>query len=290
MTTAYRAAALIGVIRLNYASASDTLGDSLAYYVFPPTEILPMWNSQGRMDIILSPRYCAMDGTQQRCPWMDRQLGFGDYNNIVEAGPPSFMGSLLEDKVEQTFTQYRRNRFYDPVTGRFTQADPIGLAGGINDYGFAAGDPVNYSDPFGLCPICIAVVEWGPEILAAAGLTATTIALTHPKPLSEIFNTPFQSDITAGDLTGKTRDQVRDLAKDKGLVPKGDVTSPDYPRKWVDPVTGKERIRLDRGHTDPTTGQPYNDPKAAADHVHGYDPQGNPIKVDGNKHIPTTGD
>jgi Bacterial toxin 28 len=29
---------------------------------------------------------------------------------------------------------------------------PIGLAGGANSYGFASGDPVSYSDPFGLCP------------------------------------------------------------------------------------------------------------------------------------------
>lgn len=28
--------------------------------------------------------------------------------------------------------------------------DPIGLAGGLNLYGFAGGDPVNFSDPFGL--------------------------------------------------------------------------------------------------------------------------------------------
>ena len=32
----------------------------------------------------------------------------------------------------------------------FFQQDPIGLAGGLNLYGFAGGDPVNFSDPFGL--------------------------------------------------------------------------------------------------------------------------------------------
>jgi len=33
-----------------------------------------------------------------------------------------------------------------------TQEDPIGLAGGLNLYGFAGGDPINFSDPFGLSP------------------------------------------------------------------------------------------------------------------------------------------
>jgi uncharacterized protein RhaS with RHS repeats len=34
--------------------------------------------------------------------------------------------------------------------GQFTQIDPIGLRGGLNLYAFGAGDPVNFSDPFGL--------------------------------------------------------------------------------------------------------------------------------------------
>src|SRR5438477_1696717 len=46
---------------------------------------------------------------------------------------------------------YMHNRYYDPQTGRFMQDDPIGLPGGCNLYGFASGDPVNFSDPFGLC-------------------------------------------------------------------------------------------------------------------------------------------
>ena len=38
------------------------------------------------------------------------------------------------------------------ATGQFTREDPIGLAGGFNLHGFANGDPINFSDPFGLCP------------------------------------------------------------------------------------------------------------------------------------------
>ena len=96
--------------------------------------------------------------------------------------------------------------------------------------------------------------------------------------------------ITSGELAGKTRSQIRDLAKEKGLNPAGDKASPDYPRKWKDPVTNDERIRLDRGHKDPDTGKPYNNPKAATDHVHGYEPNGTKITHEGDPHITTTGE
>lgn len=61
---------------------------------------------------------------------------------------------------------YFRNRAYDAETGRWTQEDPIGVAGGLNLYQFNGNNPAAYSDPFGFCtpwPDCMfqGVANWG---------------------------------------------------------------------------------------------------------------------------------
>jgi RHS repeat-associated protein len=62
----------------------------------------------------------------------------------------SWIGSLVANKHDGSGLVYMRNRYLNPQTGQFTQTDPIGLAGGLNLYGYAGGDPINFSDPFGL--------------------------------------------------------------------------------------------------------------------------------------------
>jgi RHS repeat-associated protein len=66
--------------------------------------------------------------------------------------PKKWLGTFVQNGIGTTGMLYRRNRYFDTKSGRFTQEDPTGIATGLNVYGFADGDPVNFSDPFGLCP------------------------------------------------------------------------------------------------------------------------------------------
>jgi RHS repeat-associated protein len=50
----------------------------------------------------------------------------------------------------ETGLYYYRARYYDSMDGRFISRDPIGLAGGINQYAYVKNSPVNATDPSGL--------------------------------------------------------------------------------------------------------------------------------------------
>jgi RHS repeat-associated protein len=146
----------LSAIRFGYRSLMDQHGDEYAPLDWAPFAIMPRWTARGLADIGTfddgGVDRCTTFQGVQRCIWVDWPAQVYAYARTKMRGN-AWHGSATEDKADAAGTYYRRNRQYDPRTGRFTQEDPIGLAGGVNLYGFANGDPVNFSDPFGLCHI-----------------------------------------------------------------------------------------------------------------------------------------
>jgi hypothetical protein len=67
------------------------------------------------------------------------------------------------------------------------------LAGGLNLYGFAGGDPINFSDPFGLCkpwPECLVqgLADWGAQRGGILGAVALNVG-AGLNAASEAFGT-----------------------------------------------------------------------------------------------------
>ena len=111
------------------------------------TVVLPLQNWRSLYDLGACPTTCGLSSVVQ-LPG-GAASSYGDH---APQSAPAWWGSIVSGSQDGSGYQYRRNRYYDPQTGRFTQEDPLGLAGGLNAYGFANDDPITYSDPFGLDP------------------------------------------------------------------------------------------------------------------------------------------
>ncbi len=86
--------------------------------------------------------------TNYTWPWLNNAFGDQPTQGTGEFYT-RFPGQYFD---VETGLEYNGARYYDSSTGRFPQADPAGLRGGINSYVYGLNDPLTYIDPTGLAP------------------------------------------------------------------------------------------------------------------------------------------
>jgi RHS repeat-associated protein len=124
------------------------------YRPWPTFSAVPLWNQRGQAPFIaFGAGGSAIPGSRTLCHssgagclgtnWLLAWDAYGARKNGVvlssNLGSRVWLGATMEDQQDASGLLYRRNRYYDPSTRRFTQEDLIGLAGGVNLYGFANG-------------------------------------------------------------------------------------------------------------------------------------------------------
>jgi RHS repeat-associated protein len=85
---------------------------------------------------------------------------------------PGFPGQSQTSGLAAADLYYNMHRDYDSSTGRYIQADPVGLDGGPSPYSYAMNNPLRYTDPSGkIVPLAIAlaVIGGGTSFVVNAG-------------------------------------------------------------------------------------------------------------------------
>jgi len=82
---------------------------------------------------------------------MQTQYTFEPFGNTMTGGSATTNSFAYAGReLDGTGLYFNRARYYSPSLQRFISEDPIRFMGGINFYRYAANDPLDFSDPFGL--------------------------------------------------------------------------------------------------------------------------------------------
>ncbi|OPX99190.1 MAG: putative deoxyribonuclease RhsC [Syntrophorhabdus sp. PtaB.Bin006] len=143
---------------------TNNTGQTLVEYVYLGDQLLAMIRPTEQVyyyhtDHLGTPQ--VLTNSSGAVVWKAVYGAFGNVNITVATVENNlrFPGQYYDT---ETGLHYNWNRYYDPKTGRYITADPIGLEGGVNLFGYVGNDPVNRRDPegTGLEDIIVKVNKW----------------------------------------------------------------------------------------------------------------------------------
>ena len=151
-------------------------------------------------------------------------------NSGAEVTPPSFTQSAFPGQMKTLpDLYYNRYRDYDPSTGRYIQADPIGLEGDPNPYAYAMNNPLRYSDPSGLfADIILRLIR--DNIARQIGDAATKATNSV---LDDIFPPKTQCPVPGGDDDDKPCRTISGKLVPAGTIAYRPLDTPSRPQHGI---------------------------------------------------------
>ena len=134
----------------NLIAETDAQGAVLREYVRDGLVPLAQIDGNGvsylHADHLGTPRYGT--GATGQVVWSWESNAYGSTPPQIQSRTVNlrFPGQYFDT---ESGLHYNWNRYYDPKSGRYISSDPIGLAGGINTYGYVEGNPISLFDPDG---------------------------------------------------------------------------------------------------------------------------------------------
>ncbi len=132
---------------------TDEAGSVVACYIYAGERLTAMRAADGTSLYYLANHIGSVVAMTDQRGALSNAYFYGDYGAVegrMEAvpNPFTFVGTFgVMDDGDGLF--FMRNRFYHATLRRFLQKDPIGFAGGVNPYAYAANGPITSIDPDG---------------------------------------------------------------------------------------------------------------------------------------------
>ena len=141
-------------------------------------------------------------------------------------------------------------RDYDPTTGRYIQADPLGLVDGASVYGYVGQNPGRYVDPRGEFGIPGAIIGGGTQL----GIQVAVNMIYGEMTLRQAINCVDLSKVAAGVFLGalgttpaKVLKTGGGVANAVGVFGVGQLLNLEMPPVMVGELVGGESCDCDVG-------------------------------------------